>query len=77
MKKTLALTALILMLAAPARAEFVCNECHSKNPGLRAMHAALEYKNCGQCHPSRDQVKFTDAEKKNRNKDARCVRCHK
>ena len=69
--------AIIAALAGTAWADgFGCTECHSKNPKLKAMHEALEFKDCFTCHNSVTNVRFSDEAKRNRDKDPRCVRCH-
>ena len=73
---------LLILLAMPVNAlAFQCGECHSKNPKLRAMHKALNYEGCGNCHRtdvrSIAAMKFPEEEKKNRPQAPRCKSCHR
>lgn len=73
MKPTVMLLSLLCALLVPVSAPAACNVCHSKDPKMKRMHSALEYKNCFDCHgPS---AKPTDRDK--RSEDLRCMPCHK
>ena len=52
-----------------------CTVCHSKNQDMRAMHAALEYKDCFLCHGPGG---LWPEEKRTEQKaaDPECARCH-
>ena len=76
MKIAIAAVVLVFMLATSLYAEFQCGECHSKDPKLKRMHEALQFKGCPKCHVSRSEMKFTDEAKANRGKDPRCIPCH-
>lgn len=52
-----------------------CNVCHSKNPKMVRMHAALEYKDCFDCHGPA-ATKSAGGLKKQMVLDDRCTRCH-
>lgn len=43
---------------------YACNVCHSKNPKMVAMHRALEYRDCFNCH--KIESKKTLEEQKNK-----------
>lgn len=77
MKTLLALTLLLAIISGPAYGSAFCKECHSKDPKIKAMHAALDYDNCWACHKDPGNIRMSDAEKKNRANDPRCMSCHK
>jgi hypothetical protein len=76
-----ALTLLSLSWGAVTHA-FECNECHSKNPKMVAMHTALRGENCFGCHKvgeklmGKGQPKDRESLLKRRISDPLCLRCH-
>ncbi len=84
------LAALLLLQTSPSVAELAgqqkgsgpfgikmpkCNVCHSKDPKIRAMHKALDYKDCFTCH---GPGKLWPKERRQEQKilDPLCTRCH-
>lgn len=62
-----------LLLAGLSAEAGTCNTCHSKNPRMVRMHAALDYDDCFSCHgPSAAAI-----DKSKRSTDTRCMKCHK
>lgn len=53
-----------------------CNVCHSKNPKMVKMHAELGYKDCFTCHMP-GKRKSAEEWRQQREKDEKCIRCHK
>ncbi len=52
-----------------------CNVCHSKDPKIRAMHKALDYKDCFSCH-SPGKLWPRELRQKQKTEDPLCTRCH-
>ena len=50
--KSIVLAILIVLITAGGASaiQMKCNECHSKKPPIKRMHAALGYKDCFSCH---------------------------
>ena len=55
---------------------FQCNVCHSKKPEMVAMHKALEFKDCFECHGVNSK-KGRDEFSKRKQSDEKCTPCHK
>lgn len=78
---TMMALAFLLSLAAGAHA-FECNECHSKNPKMVAMHKALRGQNCFNCHRMDEKLmgkgrpKDLESLSKRRVSDPLCLPCH-
>jgi predicted CXXCH cytochrome family protein len=66
-------TFLMLIAYAPAHA---CNVCHSKDPKMVKMHAALGFKDCFVCHgPAAKRI--PQDQKTQMDTDPLCSGCHK
>jgi len=63
---------LMLISYTPSSA---CNVCHSKNPKMAKMHAALEFKDCFNCHGPGRQTSPQDQATRMKT-DPLCVGCH-
>ncbi|MCK4910775.1 MAG: hypothetical protein KAR83_03995 [Thermodesulfovibrionales bacterium] len=52
-----------------------CTVCHSKDPKMKAMHKALDYKDCFTCH-GRGKLWPKDQRQRQKTEDPLCTRCH-
>jgi len=81
MKKLI--SALALVFAAQTAFGFQCKECHSKNPAMVRMHAALQGRGCFDCHKVGDRLmgkgipKDKSAQMQRRASEPVCLECHK
>ena len=74
----------LLLALAPAARAFQCNECHSRNPAMVAMHKAVQEKDigCFDCHKRGEKLmgKAPAKDRKSllarRAADAACTECH-
>ncbi|MBI2354504.1 MAG: cytochrome c3 family protein [Deltaproteobacteria bacterium] len=83
-KQAVSIAVILGALALPLRAAaFECKVCHSKNPGMVAMHKALQGRNCFDCHRVGEKLMGKSAPKgrdsllKRRVTEAECLPCHK
>jgi predicted CXXCH cytochrome family protein len=53
-----------------------CNVCHSKDPKMVKMHAALGFKDCFNCHGPGKKTSSPE-QPDQRNSDPLCAGCHK
>jgi hypothetical protein len=71
----------ISLLSVPSWA-FECRVCHSKNPGMVAMHKALQGKNCFECHKMGERLMGKGAPRDRaqllarRASEPACLQCH-
>ncbi len=71
---SLALIMMLMLFLVPALSP-ACNECHSKNPKMVAMHRELGFKDCFTCH-NLSGKKTREELMKQRQEDRLCIRCH-
>ncbi len=76
MKKGVIIASLIILSIIPVNLSArECTVCHSKNPKMVKMHAALGFKDCSKCHSKMTRISFEE-QKAMMFRDERCIGCH-